>query len=117
MTLLGVMFVGMGLLLVALAIPLMQRRIKPNAWYGFRTPSTLRDPDLWYDANAYSGRLLLVYGAVIVITALLVALIPDITVDGYSSVMLIVTLLGIVILLILCWNFLRTYPYKDKTRS
>ncbi len=115
MTLLVVMFAGMGLLLAALAIPLMQRRIKPNGWYGFRTPSTLRNPDLWYDANAYSGRLLIVYGAVIVISAILAALIPDITVDGYSMVMLVVTMLGISILLFLCWSFLRTY--KDKTGS
>ena len=115
MTLLVVMFVGMGLLLTALAIPLMQRRVKPNGWYGFRTPSTLRNPDLWYDANAYSGRLLIVYGAVIVISAILAALLPDITVDGYSMVMLVVMMLGISILLFLCWNFLRTY--KDKTGS
>ncbi len=113
MTLLVVMFVGTGLLLAALAIPLIQRRIRPNGWYGFRTPSTLRDPELWYDANAYTGRLLLVYGVVVVISAILAALIPDITIDGYSMVMLVVTMFGISVLLFLCWNFLRTY--KDKT--
>jgi uncharacterized membrane protein len=28
--------------------------------YGFRTPKTLADPEIWYSANAFTGRALLV---------------------------------------------------------
>lgn len=46
-------------LLAIIATPLALRLIGPNAWYGFRTPATLADPDLWYSANAFAGRALL----------------------------------------------------------
>lgn len=109
------LFVGTGTLLTILAIPLVQRRIKPNMWYGFRTKSTLSNSDLWYDANAYSGRLLLLYGIAIVVAAVLVALIPNINLDIYSVAMLVVTMIGLLIIVVLCWNFLRTYSNRDIT--
>ena len=48
-------FVATGLLLAGLSIPLIRRRVKPNRFYGFRTPQTLSDERIWYDANAYAG--------------------------------------------------------------
>ncbi len=56
LTLLMLLFVGSGLLLVGISIPLIQRRVKPNYWYGFRTRRTLSDPQIWYDVNAYAGQ-------------------------------------------------------------
>lgn len=51
-----------ALLLVGLSIPLMRRRVRPNWFYGFRTPSTVHDEPLWYDVNARTGRDLLWVG-------------------------------------------------------
>jgi uncharacterized membrane protein len=47
-------------LLAALNVPLMLRRIRPNGLYGFRTPRTLSSPEVWYPANAFAGRALLI---------------------------------------------------------
>lgn len=52
----------LGMLCVMLAIPLLQRRVPPNPLYGFRTPKTLRNEAIWYQANAYAGKTLLLYG-------------------------------------------------------
>jgi len=49
--------------LMLLAIPLIQRRIPPNPLYGLRVPATYRDDQVWYDANAASGRDFLIFGA------------------------------------------------------
>ena len=54
-----VAFALVGLFAI-IAIPLALRMIGPNAWYGFRTPETLADPELWYSANAFAGRAMLV---------------------------------------------------------
>jgi len=51
-----------GLVLAALAIPLIKAKIPPNGLYGFRVRSTLNDPTLWYKANAYAGWRFLVVG-------------------------------------------------------
>ena len=50
---------GNVMLLLALSLPLMYGRVPPNPLYGFRVPRTLRHPELWYPANAYSGRWLI----------------------------------------------------------
>jgi len=42
-----------------LAIPLMLRMVPRNVVYGYRTRATLADDVVWYEANAYFGRALL----------------------------------------------------------
>jgi uncharacterized membrane protein len=39
-----------------LSLPLILGKVPPNGVYGYRTPATLADEALWYDANAYFGR-------------------------------------------------------------
>lgn len=60
-------FVGLGALFVALSIPLIRRRIRPNALYGLRVRATFADEWVWYEANAKSGRDLLVFGVVLMV--------------------------------------------------
>ena len=52
-------YVGSGLLLIGLSVPLIRRKVRPNGWYGFHVRQTLADPDIWYAANAYAGKSLL----------------------------------------------------------
>ena len=60
-----------GILNIVIARPLILRRIGPNRLYGFRTPKTLGDTKVWYDANEYSGKALRTAGIVIIIAGLL----------------------------------------------
>ena len=84
LTLLLLLFVGSGLGLIALSIPLIQRRVKPNYWYGFRTRRTLNDPAIWYEVNAYAGKRLLLCGVMTTVAALVLYFIPSLTLDGYA---------------------------------
>lgn len=61
---LNIVFLYLGLLIVGLSVPMILRCVTPDPWYGFRTPKTLADEGVWYAANAYSGRLLLMLGAI-----------------------------------------------------
>ena len=54
---------------MAVAVPLMLRRVPPNPIYGLRVRATFADPSVWYDANAASGRDLFWLGAAIVVAA------------------------------------------------
>jgi uncharacterized membrane protein len=58
------LYAGLGLLLAALSIPLVQRKIKRKGFYGFRVPKTLSSDEIWYDANAYAGKRLFIAGLV-----------------------------------------------------
>ena len=45
---------------VIIAIPLILRKVPRNVIYGFRIKATLQNDFVWYEANAYFGRLLLI---------------------------------------------------------
>jgi uncharacterized membrane protein len=62
----------MGVLLIALSVPMMYDKIPPNSFYGFRTPRTLSDPNVWYPANRVAGRNLALAGLIVSTTALVV---------------------------------------------
>lgn len=62
---------GMGLLFVAIGVPLMKGRVPPNRFYGYRTGATLRDPQIWYPVNALTGRYLAMTGGVLLLLALI----------------------------------------------
>lgn len=63
----------LGLVYIALGVPLALRKIAPNGLYGFRVNKTLNDPKTWYEANAYAGRAFIWSGTA---TALLALCIP-----------------------------------------
>ena len=106
-------FMASGLLLAALCIPMIRRTLKPNAWYGVRTRATLHNERLWYDANAYAGRVLLVAALVWVGCSIGFALIPGITFDAYSVLMLIVVVAVFIPSTILLWRQLSRLSRAD----
>ena len=61
---------GFGVLMIVLALPMVLQRVRPNPWYGFRTRKTLSDAKIWYPANRYAGKALLLAGAVIAVASL-----------------------------------------------
>ena len=62
MTLLGWVFVACGMLVAALAVPLIRGAVPPNRWYGVRIAKAYASEDHWYRLNRYGGTLLLQYG-------------------------------------------------------
>lgn len=86
-----VLYLGLGVLMVFLGMPLWRALVPPNRWYGLRLPATLGKPSVWYAANARFGRLLTIVGAAIM-TAAAVALIA-----GWTTVTTVITLGALVI--------------------
>ena len=73
-----------GLGLVALAFPLLLEKVGPNPFYGFRLPTTLDNPKIWYAVNKYAAKRLIVAGACIVATAIALFLFANISIDTYA---------------------------------
>jgi uncharacterized membrane protein len=68
---------GSGVLLIVLAVPMILQRVRPNPWYGFRTSKTLSDAKVWYPANRYAGKALLLAGALITVASLVLYWLAD----------------------------------------
>ena len=52
----GLFFTAVGVVFIALGIPLLRGRVRPNWWYGCRTKKTLSDEKVWYAVNRVTGR-------------------------------------------------------------
>ncbi|HRX04768.1 MAG TPA: SdpI family protein [Anaerolineae bacterium] len=102
------LYVASGLLLVALSIPMIRGRVKPNWIYGFKVRKTVENPDIWYPANAYAGKWLLGCGVLTVVAAGAFYFIPDISVNSYSSLCAIVLLGALTIAVWMSFRYLRT---------
>jgi uncharacterized membrane protein len=76
MTIFPAVFSAVGLLLIGLAVPLIRRRVKPNSLYGIRVNATFADEWVWYEANARSGRDMAILGAIQLVIAVSLSLLP-----------------------------------------
>jgi uncharacterized membrane protein len=61
---------------VAAGVPLWMRKVPPNPIYGLRIPATEENLDVWYEANAYLGRDLVVVGAGSLVVTIALAFTP-----------------------------------------
>jgi hypothetical protein len=98
----------LGLLLAALAIPLMRKVVPPNRWYGFRIPLTLQDRQTWYAANAWAGRRLLFLGGATTISVPLGLLLPDAWLPVYVLGLGAFLLAGVLLILALGVRYARS---------
>ncbi|MDD5673226.1 MAG: SdpI family protein [Chitinivibrionales bacterium] len=53
-----------SLLIVGLSIPLIKGSISRNDFYGFRTPKTMSNDQIWFKANRFAGEALLWAGII-----------------------------------------------------
>ena len=106
MTFMLVLYISLGLLSAALAVPLMRRKVGPNSLYGFRVRRTLEDPKVWYDANAYAGRCLFGFGIGIGLACLALYFLPAIDPVVYAVACLLIVLVGLAVSLTLSFRFL-----------
>jgi uncharacterized membrane protein len=65
-----VLFSSIGVVSILTGIPLAQRRIPRNRWYGLRVPATFADEHVWYEANAVCGRDFVALGCALLLVAL-----------------------------------------------
>jgi uncharacterized membrane protein len=78
------LYVGGGVLLVLISLPLIAGKIKPNPFYGFRVKATLENRDLWYAANKYFAERLLVAGLVETLAGTGLYVWPGLSADTYA---------------------------------
>ncbi|HZO87479.1 MAG TPA: SdpI family protein [Chthonomonadaceae bacterium] len=106
-----ILYVAMGLLQAGLAVPLIQRRIKPNPWYGFRVPKTLHNERIWYAANFRAGVLFFLAGMGFAASAILLAPIAWLLGLGRDGYVLLCTLIMVGSLL---WATVESFRYLSK---
>jgi hypothetical protein len=100
-----------GLLLAGLSVPLILRKIPPNGLYGFRLPSTINNPALWYQVNTYAGWRLLVVGLGSAVGSIILFYSVNSSVDAYA-----LSCLGLFLALFL-WCLISSFLYLRSCQS
>lgn len=109
-----ILFVALGVIFIGVSIPLIRGKIGPNLWYGFRTPRTLRDPEIWYPVNAYAAWRMLWFGVAQSVAAVVLYFVPNLDPHTYAYSVLGVGMVGVTIVLILSFLYLhRLVKAKD----
>ncbi|WP_169977628.1 SdpI family protein [Tautonia rosea] len=83
-----VLFGVVGALMVALGLPLWRRRVRPNHLYGLRSPETLGDEVVWYQANAVSGLIQVGAGVILLGLALALPRVSGLSAEWYVMICL-----------------------------
>jgi uncharacterized membrane protein len=111
MVILLALYAFSGLLLAGLSVPLILHKIPPNGLYGFRVPSTLKNPELWYKVNAYAGWRLLVVGLCTAVGSIILYFTSPQNVDVYA-----LSCLGLFLALLL-WAIITSYLYLRSSQA
>ncbi|MEW6103794.1 MAG: SdpI family protein [bacterium] len=94
-------FLFVGLLEIGLSIPLILEKVPPNYLYGFRTKKTLSNKEIWYKANKYTGKDLLVIGLILLVGALILlifrAKLSVLVIDYVGLVLILIPLLIVLV--------------------
>lgn len=72
----GLPQIATGFLLMVVARPLVQGRIKPNRWYGVRIAKAFESEANWYAINRFGGQRLIVWSWAIVAAGVLSLFLP-----------------------------------------
>lgn len=88
------LWVVTGLILIAVSIPLVLKKIPPNQWYGFRVPKTFSSDHIWYEANRIAGIDLCLAGGVVVGASIVLNFMAPIIGQGLSVTVMLFVLIG-----------------------
>jgi hypothetical protein len=98
-----------SLVIIGLAIPLVRRRIGPNAFYGVRFAESFRSEDAWYAINRYGGRRLIMWAIPLLFVGLVSFFLP---LKGHPDLCILMGFAPLVFVLLPAWEswrFARRY--------
>ncbi len=102
-----------GLLFVGLSMPLTQRKVKVNSWYGIRFQKSYESDQAWYDINAYGGRIMVYAGILMVLVGILSLFV---NMESSTLVTLAIAFAPAAVGLVaayLCWQYATGYSPKN----
>ena len=72
----GLLNIVSGVLIIGISIPLVKRKIKMNRFYGMRIRKAFESDEIWYELNAYAGKLGIVWSIPIIVAGIICFFIP-----------------------------------------
>ncbi len=93
----GIMFIIVGLILMAISVPLKNGKVAMNHFYGVRLRKSFTSEKNWYLMNAYGGRQLVIWSAAMFVLGVLTLFIPF---NGQEELIVLFAFLPLIVLMI-----------------
>lgn len=91
------------------SLPLIFRKVPRNPVYGYRTRATLSDDELWYEANAYFGRWLVILSFLAVFAAVALYFWRGVSPETYMNLSIVLMIAPVTVAAILTRFFVRSW--------
>jgi uncharacterized membrane protein len=91
-----------------IAIPLILRKVPRNVVYGFRVKATLEDDFVWYEANAYFGKLFLISSLVSALLIVFLYLSDIVSMQNFINVSIAVLVVPPMVAVLLTLRFIKS---------
>jgi SdpI/YfhL protein family len=92
--------IGAAWFLVALSVPFIRRKIRPNTYWGFiRTRRMVEHAEVWYPVNEYAGKLMIGVATAASTSAFVLLFVPGLDPGAYALIQTGV-LIGLLALLV-----------------
>jgi len=101
---------GIGLVMALTSIPLILRRVPMNHYYGIRIRKSLASAENWYTLNAFAGKLVLLYGMLLLVFGIMTQTVAPAPSSLWAPVFLLVPLVGLVLVFLLIVFYARGLP-------
>ena len=96
-----------NIIFVIIAIPLILKKVPRNVVYGFRTRVTLKNDFVWYEANAYFGKLFLISSLVSELLIVFLYLSDIVSMQNFINVSIAVLVVPPMVAVLLTLRFIR----------
>jgi uncharacterized membrane protein len=96
------------IIFIIIAIPLILRKVPRNVIYGFRTRATLKDDFVWYEANAYFGKLFLISSFVSALLIVYFYFLDIVSMQKFINVSIAVLVVPPMVAVLLTLRFIRS---------
>ena len=90
-----ILFTAVGALFIGLGLPLALRRVGPNGLYGLRTPATFANREVWYEANAITGRDCIALGTLLLVLVFVLPSVAPLSHRDYAQLYTAFILVGV----------------------
>jgi hypothetical protein len=91
-----------------IAVPLMLRKVPRNVIYGFRVKATMENDFVWYEANAYFGRLLFISSFVSAILIILLYFSDIVSVENFINASIAVLVVPSFVAVLLTFRYIKS---------
>lgn len=103
---LGLSNIFVGILIIAVCIPLLKNKIRMNRWYGMRFRKSFESNENWYKINRYGANRMILWSLIIIVIGILTFFLP---VDSRRSLRLAIACVPLILIIpaIESWLFVK----------